>query len=267
MPYPAAAHLDRTRRVPCFTSSLILTSLALAALCALSVPARAQQGGTCITARPFCTGTTYTFPASTGTTAETGPSYDCLGSQPNPAWYYLKIKTSGNIVIDIAQTDAGGTGRDVDFICWGPFTSPTAPCTAQLTQPNVVDCSYSGGATETCTIPAAVVGEYYILLLTNFANVPATITFSQTGGTGATDCGIVTPTKYYVNKDIKNTTGVTAVYRYLPCDDPHVLGGRVGGQRSADVVRRQHRARCSRTRRFSNPRRSCQHPRGPNDQW
>ena len=62
-----------------------------------------SQGGTCATAEPFCTGTTYTFPNSTNTTAEAGVNYGCLGSQPNPAWYYLQIANSGNISLNISQ--------------------------------------------------------------------------------------------------------------------------------------------------------------------
>lgn len=147
------------------------------------------QGADCNTADPFCTGSTYTFPASTTTTAQTGPDYGCLGSQPNPAWYYLQIATSGNLVLDISQSDASGSGQDVDFICWGPYTSPSAGCASGLT--TIVDCSFSAAATETCTIPSAVAGEFYILLLTNYSGQPADITFSQSSGTGTTNCNIL----------------------------------------------------------------------------
>ncbi|MGZ3863937.1 MAG: T9SS type B sorting domain-containing protein [Bacteroidia bacterium] len=146
--------------------------------------------GTCATADPFCTGTTYTFPASQNTTAESGPAYGCLLSQPNPAWYYLQVANSGNLVIAIAGTG----GYDVDYICWGPFTSPTAPCTAQLSATNTVSCSYSTSSTETCTIPSGVTGQYYMLLITNFSNQAQNITFNQAGGTGSTNCSIVCPT-------------------------------------------------------------------------
>jgi gliding motility-associated-like protein len=144
----------------------------------------------CADADPFCTGTTYSFPASTNVTSQTGPDYGCLLSQPNPAWYYLQIANSGNLVLSIA----GSGGYDVDFICWGPFTSPTAPCTAQLTSGNIVDCSYSTSATETCTIPNGVTGQYYMVLITNFANVAQNIVFNQVGGSGSTNCSIVTCT-------------------------------------------------------------------------
>jgi gliding motility-associated-like protein len=168
-------------------------------LCMFGNYAKAQ-GGDCNTADPFCTGVTYTFPASTTTTAPTGPNYGCLGSEPNPAFYYLQIANSGTLTIDISQVDASGSGQDVDFICWGPFTSPAAGCASGLTG-SAVDCSYSAAATETCTIPSAVTGEFYILMLTNFSGVPADISFSSNpSSTATTNCAILC-----------NMTGLTAV--------------------------------------------------------
>ena len=150
-----------------------------------------SQGVDCSTADPFCTGTTYTFPASTSTTSQTGPDYDCLLTQPNPAWYFLQVATSGNLVLGISQASAGGSGQDVDFVCWGPFTSASAACVSGLPASTVIDCSYSTAATETCTIPSAVSGQFYMLLLTNYSGQPGNITLSQTGGTGSTNCNIL----------------------------------------------------------------------------
>lgn len=153
------------------------------------------QGADCATAAPFCTGTTYTFPASTNTTAPTGPDYDCLGTQPNPAWYFLQIATSGDVELGISQVDAQGGGQDVDFICWGPFVSPAAGCASGLGGSSVIDCSYSTAAVETCNITSAVTGEFYLLLLTNFAGVAADISLSQSNagasGAGSTNCDIL----------------------------------------------------------------------------
>lgn len=155
-----------------------------------------SQGNYCNSADPFCTGTTYQFPNNTGTSAQSGPDYGCLGSQPNPAWYYFRIGTSGNIQVNISQTtgpNGTGSGIDVDFILWGPFTSPTGACTAGLTSGNTRACSFSPSATESFNLTGAVAGQYYILLLTNYENDPGYISFSQTGGTGTTDCSILCP--------------------------------------------------------------------------
>ncbi len=167
----------------------LFSLLSLFILAASANSAYAQ--GTCATAAPFCTGTTYTFPNSTGTSAPSGPYYDCLSSRPNPVWYYLQISNPGNIQITVSQTNGSGSGIDVDFIVWGPFTSPTAPCLSGLTSGTVVDCSYSANSTEIVDIPNAQTGQYYLFLLTNYSNQSGTITFSQTAGAGATNCAVL----------------------------------------------------------------------------
>ncbi len=145
------------------------------------------QGTDCSTASPFCTASgAATFPAQTNTTTPIGPNYGCLGSQPNPAWFYLQIATSGPLNLTMSNS----ANLDIDFIVWGPFTSAAAGCASGLTGNNVA-CSYSANSTETGTIPGALVGEVYILLITNFSNQPTNISLAQTGGNGATNCAIV----------------------------------------------------------------------------
>ncbi len=170
----------------------------------------AQNATSCNIADPFCTGLTYGFPMNTNTSAESGPNYSCLLSQPNPVWYYLKILDPGNITIDINSP----TNNDVDFTCLGPFNSPTGACTAQLTAAcsscpnntsdpnfypsgNTVDCSYDPAPSEVCHISNAQTGQYYLLCITNYSNAAGNITFTQSNtnepGHGTTDCSIVTP--------------------------------------------------------------------------
>jgi hypothetical protein len=142
-----------------------------------------SQSSDCLNAQPFCTSTPIGFPASTNTTAPIGPDYGCLGSQPNPAFYFLQIDQSGTLSITMQSTPL----VDIDFICWGPFTDPSTMCD-NLTATYIEDCSYSPASTEICDIANAVSGEYYILLITNFSNVACNIDFSLTGGTGTTSC-------------------------------------------------------------------------------
>jgi gliding motility-associated-like protein len=128
----------------------------------------------------------------------------CLGSAPNPAWYFVEIGLAGNIIIDIAQTTGSGgtgTGLDVDYVVWGPFPDVPSAC-VDFTAGNctgdhncigtAVDCSYSTDPTETATIPNAQVGEFYMFLITNFDGAPGYITLTQTNlgnaGAGSTDC-------------------------------------------------------------------------------
>ena len=144
-----------------------------------------SQSSDCSTSEGFCTGTNYTFPASTNTTAPVGPDYGCLGSQPNPAFYFLQIDQPGNLTITMQSTPL----VDIDFICWGPFTDPSTMCDS-LTGAYIEDCSYSTAAIENCDITNAVTGEYYILLITNYSNLNCNIDFSQTAGNGTTNCCI-----------------------------------------------------------------------------
>ncbi len=148
-----------------------------------------SQGLTCQTSEPFCTGSIYTFPAGTTGQAQPGAYYGCLNTQPAPAWYHMLVDQPGSISIYMYSTPL----YDIDFICWGPFSDPYSPCVAGLTQNKVVSCSYSTAPQETCYIPNAQTGQYYILLITNYSQQPCNITFSQTGGNGTTDCTILPP--------------------------------------------------------------------------
>jgi uncharacterized protein (TIGR02145 family) len=160
-------------------------------MCAFPLMAETQNDS-CQTSLPFCGSDSYTFPAGVNSgTAQSGPNYNCLSTQPNPAWYYMQVGDPGDIIIYMYSTPE----RDIDFCCWGPFTTPTGACDGGLTGDKVVDCSYSGSATETCTINDAQTGEFYILLITNFSNQECDITFQQTNygqpGAGTTNCNIV----------------------------------------------------------------------------
>lgn len=148
------------------------------------------QAGMCEDSDPFCTSNIYTFPAGVNTgTAQPGANYGCLSTRPNPAWYHMRIAEPGPLTIRMFSTPL----RDIDFICWGPFTDPVTPCVAALTANKIVSCSYSTAATEYCQIPNGQVGEYYILLITNFSNLSCNITFEKSGGVGETDCTIIPP--------------------------------------------------------------------------
>lgn len=151
-------------------------------------------GSNCMDLLPFCTGQTYNYNAGVNSgTAQSGPNYGCLMTQPNPVWYVMQIDQPGNIDIYMVGSNTNNVNNptnDIDFICYGPFMSLNGVCPNQLTAANTVDCSYSSLATETVNITNAPSGAFYVLLITNYSNTPANIIFSQTGGTGTTDCGI-----------------------------------------------------------------------------
>ncbi len=152
--------------------------------------------GFCDEALPFCTDVAggITFSASTGTQSEFGGGISCLGSTPNPAWYFIKVQNTGPIDLQI------NSGFDVDYICWGPFSQTqwdSGVCSFVLDPvwaadaTNVIDCSYSGSATENCNLSNAQSGEYYMLLISNFSNQATLINIQQNGGTGTTDCSSI----------------------------------------------------------------------------
>ena len=172
------------------------------------------QGGTCAEIEPFCAGDqALIFPncnnldPNCNPTSEIGPDYDCLFTQPYPAWFYLQIDQSGVLDFVIIQNtifdgngNPIGTGLDVDFICWGPFAQGDDLCDySQLQNFNQIDCSYSVQPIENFTIPNGQTGEIYVLLITNYNQSQGFIKLEQTNsgdpGAGSTDCSIVTTTE------------------------------------------------------------------------
>jgi len=171
----------------------------------------------CVDSDPFCTSDVISFDAATssqtadqleGTTLQDG----CIGSSYNPSWYHMRIQTAGQFVIHMEGHDPNnGTNRDIDFCIWGPYLDPTSPCVAQLTENMIIDCCYSSSYEEdiylgypegehhhntshgTIHEHTPEVGEYYILMITNYSQQPCTITFTkaENSGPGETDCGIL----------------------------------------------------------------------------
>lgn len=168
----------------------------------------------CEDANPFCSDLVYNFPTTVDAgDAVVGPDYGCLGDQPNPVWYYLLVDANGDLEIEIAS-DCG----DVDYAAWGPFSSTTCDNSDLTTSGNfmyefygastysevdafsapsgnMVDCSYDIDAIEYLYISNAVIGEYYVVLITNYDNCDGLLTFSQISGSGSSNCNIVLPVK------------------------------------------------------------------------
>jgi hypothetical protein len=149
----------------------------------------------CNTANSLCSALGVPF-ANThqGIQAQAGNSYGCLGSRPNPTWFYLPISRAGNINLmiqqstDISFINTAGS-LDVDYICYGPFTNPTTPCNGQLTADKIVSCSFSASANEYPIIPNAQPGQYYLIMTTNFSNRAGFIKITEMSSTvGAINC-------------------------------------------------------------------------------
>ena len=162
-----------------------------------------SQGDRCSSIQPFCAGgSRLVFPNSNAVnndlaSAEPGPNYGCLVTQPYPAWYFLKVGEPGTLIFDIIQSqnpDGSGLLIDVDFIVWGPFDADDEYCgAASLSALNIVDCSFEIDAIERMTIPNAMANDIYIVLITNYDESPGYISLQQinSGSGGSTDCTIV----------------------------------------------------------------------------
>lgn len=143
--------------------------------------AKSYAQNSCSTPYPFVSGSTYTYASTLSTpNPDTTNDYGCLSTQSNVHWLYLGICTSGPITLTISS--ASSSGMDVDFIAYGPLGS-AIDCGLDSTQ--IIDCSFSTGVTETVTIPSAMVGEFYKIMISNYSNIPGSVTITQTAGLGA----------------------------------------------------------------------------------
>lgn len=99
------------------------------------------------------------------------------------------IERTGNLQLKLSSSPS----NDIDFVCWGPFGSFEQACLSGLSNEYVVDCSKSIDHVEYCSIPFAVTGEYYVLMITNYSNNQTNIKLVQNAGSGTTDCSIIGP--------------------------------------------------------------------------
>ncbi len=195
-----------------------------------------SQGTSPDTAEAACgsstgSGLTYESPTSVGSGGSGLPNLgdiDCCSTTPNAGWFYFQIAETGPLNFLLTQGDNAPNynNNDVDFVLWGPFTNLTGnvlydyPDGNTGVPNNVVDCSYSPSPVENFSINATNVGDYYILLITNFSDDPGFITLSQTNLTnpsaGATNCDIVTGYNFCYGEDmtLDATTANAATYEW-----------------------------------------------------
>ncbi|MFN5237469.1 MAG: HYR domain-containing protein, partial [Bacteroidota bacterium] len=112
-------------------------------------------------------------------------STSCLESSRNESWYYFQVTSAGTI----NQTISLSPAANVDYACWGPFSSIAAGC-GNLIPANQKSCDYSAANGGTMNFTAAT--GYYIIVVTNFDNQAGNVTLgNNTAGTPATvaTCG------------------------------------------------------------------------------
>jgi len=157
----------------------------------------------CDLAKPICIDGITTYPNQTNVSAPAGNDYGCLSTQPNPSWFYLTVDQAGTLDFTVDQTplNSGGSGIDVDYILYGPYSSyneAQSYCgnlgteTSGSSFNTIVNCSYSGAATETVNVGDVQAGQVYVLMVTNFANEQGVYTLTPGNGTATIDCAVVT---------------------------------------------------------------------------
>jgi len=154
----------------------------------------------CDLADPICIDGVTTYPNQINTAAPEGNNYGCLSEQPNPSWFYLTIDQGGSLDFTVSQSIVSGSGQDVDFILYGPYSSydeVQSYCgnlgteTTGSSVNTIVSCSFSGNEIETVTAETVQDGEVYVLMVTNFSNGIGNYTFTPGNGTATIDCSVV----------------------------------------------------------------------------
>jgi hypothetical protein len=138
------------------------------------------QGTNCLGATPLCSSITTTFPGTIGGTVPAGNNYGCLFTQTNPSWFTLTVGASGTITIN--QT----APCDQDYAVWGPFNTLSAACAGLTAAP--VSCSFSPASGNIFTLPPAVPGQIFIMLLSNFGGCTGNVSISESAGGGTLTC-------------------------------------------------------------------------------
>lgn len=156
---------------------------------------------------------------------------DRYSGAPNPVWYKMRISVPGELIIYMSHSGGGDidyacwgpfTDQDMNNMCSNYTNNPSSLanylydnlggyyyCQNYSHNPNysswaydwyatpsgrLVDCSSTPYASEYVHIHNAQVGEWYILLISNWGGRTGTINFArQASSTAATDCTITAP--------------------------------------------------------------------------
>jgi gliding motility-associated-like protein len=180
----------------------------------------------CAEAPAFCTGQTVTY--ANATNVPSLGQIGCLGSSPNPAFFFLQVNQAGPLSYLISQVTTAGAPIDVDYVIWGPFTDLNAACSGVPANPlpqavplptpatgcpgTLHGCSFSAAPQEIMCIPNAQLCQVYVVMITNFSNQAGTVTFSQTNtGGGTTECFPINTFNYPQTFYCQNGTNPTPV--------------------------------------------------------
>lgn len=140
--------------------------------------------------------------------------------------FYLKFVKSGRVTFDLITYNVS----DLDFILWGPFDTINEGCGAALTSAMEIDCGWQRGPTlpefaakepfslEHATIPNAIAGKYYVLLINDETPGGNTTMYLEPTGTTSADSLDVNDCLFLtaVNTFSINGTGNATAYGTMP---------------------------------------------------
>jgi gliding motility-associated-like protein len=169
----------------------------------------------------FSNNSSISFPATTAGTAQVGPAYGCLATQPAPTWFY--IKTNAAITNSVTQfVISSSSNLDVDAILWGPSSSNTAFCSVISNSASIIGCSYSTASTETISIPNTLPNQYYIIMVTNYSSSAQNINITCTQGGNNISCPPGAP-----NADFSMPNSIICQGQSVPLTDLSVPSGSI----------------------------------------
>lgn len=129
-------------------------------------------GETCAEMQPICFSGDYKFKfdkekASTSTAwrSDRRSDFGCLSSSPGEQWFYFTTDEAGSATFDMKSY------RDHDYAIWGPYNSLNEAKSRCGNTGAPADCSYSGTAHEFANVANVQQGNFYTLLVTNYAKV------------------------------------------------------------------------------------------------
>ncbi|HYG52674.1 MAG TPA: T9SS type A sorting domain-containing protein, partial [Flavobacteriales bacterium] len=119
---------------------------------------------------------------------DTTNDYGCLTNTDNPLWLYFKACNNGDATFNMNILT--GSSSDANIVVWGPLASPG---TCPLTPGDVFWCSDTVMASQTFTLSGLTGGAYYKILITNYEDSTAYLTFDCYGGSAYIDTACPPP--------------------------------------------------------------------------
>ncbi len=129
----------------------------------------------------------------------------CLLNFNNQSWFLVRILNGKNLSFQINNSNI----TDIDAAIWGPIAEQDLDNSCQALSLFPKDCDYSAQA-PILHLDDANTGEYYLLLITNFDNLPTEIQIEQPSG-GNVVYSYFCPEQIQLNSSISSNQYMSAL--------------------------------------------------------